>query len=145
MNNEISEVQSEAQGMLTGIMITLFAAFISALGYIAVFSLAYYKGFPFEQKQNIVFTILAVCIAVGITQILSRMIQGNKLSFMQAFLGGWMSSLVLCMFISFFFSIFIKITNTQKLPEGTFALRMMLFSMLGIIISLILSLITKKN
>lgn len=145
MNNEINQSANSAQGMLTGIMITLFAAFIGALGYSIVFSLAYYKGLPFEYVQNMVFTILSIFISVLITQILSRIIQGNKLSFMQAFLGGWMSSLVLGMFISFFYSIFIKITNTQKLPEGTFALRMMLFSMIGIIISVILSIIIKKK
>lgn len=145
MNNEINQSANSAQGMLTGIMITLFAAFIGALGYSIVFSLAYYKGLPFEYLQNMVFTILSIFISVLITQILSRIIQGNKLSFMQAFLGGWMSSLVLGMFISFFYSIFIKITNTQKLQEGTFALRMMLFSMIGIIISVILSIIIKKK
>jgi hypothetical protein len=145
MDNEIQEHSNPAQGMVTGIMITLFASTIATIAYAAVFSLAFYKGKYFGNVQNMGFTILSVFMSVLITQILSRMIQGNKLTFMQAFLGGWMSSLILGMFISFFYSIFIKITKTNALPEGTFALRMMLFSMLGIFISLFLSLIIKKN
>jgi hypothetical protein len=136
---------SHTQGMLSGIVITLLAAFIAAVAYCTVFTLAHYNGKDFGYEQNVVFSILSVIVAVATAQVLSRVIQGNKLSFMQAFLGGWMASLILGMFINFFYSIFIQYTKLPKLPEGSFAQIMMLFSMLGIITSLILSLITKKN
>lgn len=102
-------------------------------------------GKDFGQLQNTVFTVLSVIVAVVLAQLLSRGIQGNRLSFMQAFLSGWMASLILGMFINFFFTIFIQITKMPPLQEGSFARMMMLFSMLGIFTSLILSLITKKN
>lgn len=143
MEEEIT--QNSTQGMLTGIMITLFAAFIAVLAYSGVFTLAYYTGRDFGYLQNIVFSILSVIAAVAIAQILSRVIQGNKLSFLQAFLSGWMASLILGMFINFFFSIFIRITKMPPLPEGSFAQVLLLFSMLGIFTSLILSFFTKKS
>ena len=136
---------NHTQGMLTGIMITLFAALIGVVAYGSVFTLAHYMGKDFGQLQNTVFTVLSVIVAVVLAQLLSRGIQGNRLSFMQAFLSGWMASLILGMFINFFFTIFIQITKMPPLQEGSFARMMMMFSMLGIFISLILSLITKKS
>lgn len=134
-----------AQGMLTGIMITLFSSAIGILCYGSVFLLAHYKGLVFGQPQNMVFTILSLLVTVVLTQVLSRQIQGNRLSMMQAFLGGWMSSLMLGMLVNFFYSIFIKLSHTPALPKGSFAQLMMLYSMLGIFISLPLSLLLKKS
>lgn len=143
MEEEIN--QNSAQGMLTGIMVTLFAALIGAIAYGSVFSLAHYTGKDFGSLQNQVFTILSVIVTVAVSQILSRVIQGNKLNFLQAFLSGWMASLILGMFVNFFYSIFIKITKMPPLGEGSFASIMMLYSMLGIFVSLVLSLIIKKS
>lgn len=142
---EQNETPNHAQGMLSGIVITLFASIIAAIAYSSVFALAHYTGKDFGYTQNVVFSILSVIVAVVMTQVLSRIIQGNKLSFIQAFLGGWMASLILGMFINFFYSIFIQITKMPALPEGSFARIMMLFSMLGIFVSLVFSLIIKKN
>jgi hypothetical protein len=135
----------DSRGVLSGIVITLLSAGIAVSFFAVFFSVAYYKQMPYGQFQAIVLQVVSVIIAVAITQFLSRKIQGNRLSFMQAFLGGWLSALILGMLTSFFYSIFSKITGVQVAPKGAFAMILMLFSFLGLIISLILSIIFKKE
>jgi hypothetical protein len=134
-----------SRGVLSGILITLLSALVAALFFALFFSLAYYKKMPYGKPQAIILQVTAALVAVGMTQFLSRKIQGDRLSFLQAFLGGWMSSLVLGMFLSFFYNIFFRITEVQVMPEGAFAMILMLFSLLGLFISLLLSFIFKKE
>ena len=135
---------SNSRGVLSGIAITLFSAFISAMFFALFFSLAFYKKMPYGKPQAIILQVAAALVAVGMTQFLSRKIQGDRLTFIQAFLGGWLSSLVLGMMISFFYTVFFRITEVQVMPKGAFAMILMLFSLLGLIISLLLSFIFKK-
>ena len=142
----MSEQQdNNPRGVLTGIMITLFSVLISTTFFGIFFTLAYIKKLPYGGMQAIILQVTSIIVAAGITQFLSRMVQGNKLSFMQAFLGGWMASLILAIFICSFYTIFSKITGMQFLPPGAFAKVLMLYSGLGIFISLILAVILKKE
>ena len=136
-----------SRGALSGIAIILFSALIASGFYALFFSLAYKKNLPADQFRFVamVLQIAAALVAVAMTQFLSRKIQGDRLNFMQAFLGGWMSALVVGMFISFFYSIFSKITGAENMPQGAFAAILMLFSLLGLFISLLLSFIFKKE
>jgi hypothetical protein len=133
------------RGVVTGIMITLFAALVSTLFFAVFFTLAYVKKMPYGKPQAMLLQTASILVTVGITQYLSRMIQGNRLSFLQGFLGGWMASLVLAMLISSFYTIFSKFTGQPLLPQGGFAIVLMLYSGLGIFISLILALLFKKD
>ena len=135
----------DSRGVLSGIAITLFSALISVTFFAIFFSLAYSKKLPYGQFQAVVLQTAAAIVAVGLAQFLSRKVQGDKLSFIQAFLAGWLSSLVLGMMISFFYSIFSRVTGVQVMPKGAFAMILMLFSLLGLIISLLLSFIFKKE
>lgn len=92
-----------------------------------------------------VLQITSILFAVALTQVLSKKIQGNKLSLMQGFLGGWMASLVLAIFVSTFYSIFSKVTGNQLVPKGALTMLVMLYSGIGIFISLILAIILKKE
>lgn len=138
---------NQSRGTLSGIAIVLFAALVSTAMYALFFTLAYKKNLPDDQFRfvGVFMQITAAIVSVGLTQFLSRKIQGDRLGFMQAFLGGWMSCLVLGMLISFFYSIFSRITGQDNLPQGAFAAILMLFSFLGLVISLLLSFIFKKE
>lgn len=133
------------RGVLTGIMITLFSALFSTLFFAAFFMLAYAKKMPYGKPQAMVLQITSILFAVALTQVLSKKIQGNKLSLMQGFLGGWMASLVLAIFVSTFYSIFSKVTGNQLVPKGALTMLVMLYSGIGIFISLILAIILKKE
>lgn len=136
---------NNTRGVLSGITITLFAALVSTIFFALFFTLAYKKGLPYGPAQAMILQITSIIVTVSITQFLSRKIQGDKLSVMQGFLGGWMSSLVLAIFISTFYNVFSKITGMQLLPKGAFAVVLMLYSGIGIIFSLILAFILKKE
>ena len=139
------QIENNPRGVVTGIMITLFAVIVSTVLFGSFFTAAYVKKMAYGNLQAMVLQLTSIVVAIGITQFLSRMIQGNKLSMMQGFLGGWMASLVLAIFICSFYTIFSNITGTQLLPKGAFAKVLMLYSGIGIIISLILAVIFKKD
>lgn len=143
MQNEMTD--NNPRGVLSGILITIVSALISALFFASFFTLVYVKKMPYGKSQAMVLQITSIIVAVGLTQFLSRKVQGNKLSAMQGFLGGWMASLVLALFISSFYTIFSNITGKQLLPKGAFALVLMLYSGIGIFISLILTFVFKKE
>jgi hypothetical protein len=64
---------------------------------------------------------------------------------MQGFLGGWLASLVLAIFVNSFYTIFSKITGTAVLPKGAFAMVLMLYSAIGVFVSLVFAFILKKE
>ncbi len=136
---------NNTRGVLSGITITLFSALVSALFFAAFFTLAYVKKLPYGRPQAMILQMTSIVVVVGMTQFLSRKIQGNKLSLMQGFLGGWMASLVLAIFISTFYTLFSKATGTQLMPKGAFAIVLMLYSGIGIIFSLLLAIVLKKE
>ena len=139
------QADSNPRGILSGIMITLFTAFLSTLLFGVFFTLAYIKKMPYGPTQAMILQITSILVTVGLTQFLARKIQGDKLSFFQGFLSGWMSSLILAIFICTFYTVFSKITGMQVLPQGAFAKVLMLYSGIGIFISLILAVILKKE
>ncbi len=141
----VEQQDNNPRGVVTGIMITLFSVLISTVLFALFFTTAYLKKMPYGRSQALIFQFTSIVIAIGMTQFLSRKIQGNKLSIMQGFLGGWMASLVLAIFICSFYTIFSSITGMQLLPKGAFAKVLMLYSGIGIIISLILAVILKKE
>lgn len=139
--------QPDSRGVFSGILIALFSAAVAAVFYAVFFMLAYNKQLPEANFRfvDMVLQLSGAIVSVGMTQFLARQVQGGRLGFMQAFLGGWMSCLMLGMLISFFYGIFVKWKGLPALPEGAFAMKLMLFSLLGLIISLILSFIFKKE
>lgn len=144
MSEEVQE-ESSARGMLSGIMIILFSSLLSTLFFGAFFTLAYIKKMPYGRMQAMLLQVTSILFTVVLTQYLSKKIQGDKLKFMQGFLGGWLSSLVLSIFVNSFYTLFSKFTGTQVLPKGAFAMVMMLYSFFGIFISLIFAFILKKE
>jgi len=100
---------------------------------------------PYGRMQAMLSQVTSILFAVFLTQYLSRKIQGDRLKFMQGFLGGWMASLVLAMFVTAFYSIFSSITGTQLLPKGAFAMVLMLYSAIGVFVSLVFAFILKKE
>lgn len=147
MANDLMEQQPDSRGTLSGIVIALLSAVVATTFYAVFFVLAYHKNLPEAHMRfvDMILQLTGALVTVAMTQFLSRNLQGGRLSFLQAFLGGWMSSLMLGMLISFFYSIFVKVKELPALPEGTFAMKLMLFSLLGLIISLLLSFIFKKE
>lgn len=144
MNEEI-QPENNARGVLSGIMIILFASLLSTIFFGAFFTLAYVKKMPYGRPQAMFLQVTSILFTVVLTQYLSKKIQGDKLKFMQGFLGGWLASLVLAIFINSFYTIFSKITGTQLLPKGAFAMVLMLYSAFGIFISLVFAFILKKE
>lgn len=144
---ENNEQDYSPRGVLSGITIALFSAFVSVLFFAAFYSLAYVKKMPFGNMQAVILQTTAILTTVVMYQYLSRKIQGNKLSIMQAFLGGWMASLILALFVITFYSIFQKITKINMVPDGSgvFSSVLMLYSAIGMFISLIFALILKKS
>lgn len=141
------DVQQEngARGMVTGVMIILFSSLLSTLFFAGFFTLAYMKKMSYGRPQAMFLQVTSILFTVVLTQYLSKKIQGDKLKFMQGFLGGWLASLVLAIFINSFYTIFSKITGTQLLPKGAFAMVLMLYSAFGIFISLVFAFILKKE
>ena len=141
------EVQAEnnTRGLLSGIMIILFSALLSTIFFGGFFTLAYVKHMPYGRMQAMLLQVTSILFTVVLTQYLSRKIQGDKLKFMQGFLGGWLASLVLAIFINSFYTIFSKITGAALLPQGAFAMVLMLYSAIGIFVSLVFALILKKE
>lgn len=132
------------RGAVTGIFIALLAALFSALFFIGFTYLAYIKNKTMVPAQQVIIQVVTASVAIGLTQYLFRQVQGNKLLFKQGFLGGWMSSLMLGIFIAFYNNLFAKHLG-NPLPKIAFAMVLMLYNLLGIIISFIFALILKKN
>lgn len=141
------EIQSEnnTRGVLSGVMIVLFSSLLSTIFFGAFFTLAYVKHMPYGRMQAMLLQVTSILFTVVLTQYLSRKIQGDRLKFMQGFLGGWLASLVLAIFINSFYTIFARITGKELLPKGAFAMVLMLYSAIGIFVSLIFALILKKE
>lgn len=135
---------NNARGALTGIFISLLSALFSALFFIGFTYLAYIKKKQMIPAQQVIVQIMAASLAIGLTQFLFRQVQGNKLLFKQGFLGGWMSSLMLGIFIAFYNNIFANHIGSP-LPKIAFAMVLMLYNLLGIIISFIFALLLRKQ
>lgn len=136
---------NNARGALSGILITLIAATMSTVFFASFFTLAYVKHMPYGRPQAMILQVISIAFAVVFTLYLSRKVQGDKLTYMQGFLGGWMVSLVLALFVSFFYSVFSSITETQTIPKGGFAMIVMLYSAIGMLFSLVSAIIFKKD
>ena len=144
MSEEI-QPENNTRGVLSGIMIILFAALLSTIFFGSFFTLAYVKKMPYGRPQAMLLQVTSILFTVVLTQYLSKKIQGDKLKFMQGFLGGWLASLVLAIFINSFYTIFSKITGEQLLPKGAFAMVLMLYSAIGVFVSLVFAFILKKE
>ena len=144
MSNE-QQSDGNPRGALSGILITLISSLLSTVFFASFFTLAYIKHMPYGRPHAMILQVTANAFAVVHTLYLSRKVQGDKLSYMQGFLGGWTSSLVLALFVSSFYSIFSSITNTPTMPTGGFAMIVMLYSAIGMLFSLISALIFKKD
>ncbi len=140
------EVQgSNPRGVLSGFAIAIFSALFSTIFFASFNMLVYVKKMPFGRPQQVIVGIVSVIIAVASAQFLSRKIQGDKLSMLQAVLIGWLSSLILAMFIATFFSIFSSVTHQQLMGKGAFAMLLMLYNGLGLVWSIIIGVILKKE
>jgi len=140
----MSEEQEGPRGTLSGIFIAILAAFLSGMFFALFTYMAYTHKKFIGAPQLVVLQVAAVIVAVGVTQFLYRQIQGNRLQYRQAFFGGWMSSLILGIFVAFYYNLFSKKTGIA-LPAGSFARVLILYNLLGLIISLILAFVFKKN
>lgn len=141
----MSDEQKGANGFLAGISITLLSALVACLLFAGTFIMANRKGLEYTPFHAQVFQMVAMFVAIAMTQFLSRQIQGNKLSFMQAFLGGWMTNLILAIFIFTFYRIYFTVTKQEGIPEGQFGAMLFLYSGLGLMLSAILAIFFKKS
>ncbi len=144
---ENNQTDYNPRGVMSGITIALFSAFVSVVFYAGFYSLAYVKKLPFGNTQAVILQMTAILTTVVMYLYLSRKVQGNKLSLLQGFLGGWMSSLMLAIFVITFYSIFQRVTKINLIPEGSgvFSSILMLYSAIGMFISLIFALLFKKS
>ena len=78
------------RGVASGFAIAIISALFSTLFFASFTTLVYVKKMPFGKPQAVIVQIVSVIIAVGLSQFLSRKIQGAKLSMMQALLIGWL-------------------------------------------------------
>lgn len=137
--------ENNARGVLSGFMIAIFSALFSTLFYAGFSTLVYVKKMPFGGPQAVIVQIVSIIFAVALSQYLARKIQGDKLSIIQAVLMGWLTSMILAMFIASFYSIFSKITGVQLLSKGAFAMLLLLYNGLGLVWSIIVGVILKKE
>ncbi len=137
--------QNNPRGVLSGLMIALVSALFSTIFYAAFTTLVYIKKLTLQQSQVVFIQIVCIVMAVFLAQYLARKIQGNKLSMMQALLTGWLTSMVLAIFISSYYTIFSKITGLNIMPKGAFAMLLLLYNGLGLIWSIIIGVFLKKE
>jgi H+/Cl- antiporter ClcA len=141
----MSEMQEyNPRGTFSGIFIAILSAFVSVIFYALFVYLAYKQQKQMNPPQQVILQVTAAAVAVGMTQFLFRQVQGNKLQFRQGFFGGWMSSLILGIFVISFYSIFSKNIGVS-LPRESFAMVLILYNLLGLIISFIFAFIFKKK
>lgn len=140
----MTEESNNPRGALSGVFIALLSALVSASFFVLFTWMAYRQHKILAPNQLVVLQVAAALVAVGMTQFLYRQVQGNKLEFRQGFFGGWMSSLMLGIFVAFYYGIFSKHTRTP-LPAGSFAMVLILYNLLGLIISLILAFVFRKE
>lgn len=133
------------RGVLSGFVIAIISALFSTLFFASFTTLVYVKNMPFGKPQAVIVQIVSVIIAVALAQFLSRKIQGDKLSMMQALLIGWLSSLILGMFIATFYTIFSSFTHQNLMQKGAFAMLLLLYNGLGLVWSIIIGVILKKE
>lgn len=133
------------RGVLSGFVIAIISALFSTLFFASFTTLVYVKNMPFGKPQAVIVQIVSVIIAVALAQFLSRKIQGDKLSMMQALLIGWLSSLILGMFIATFYTIFSSFTHQNLMQKGAFAMLLILYNGLGLVWSIIIGVILKKQ
>lgn len=143
--SEETQQDNSPRGAMSGILITLISALVSTVFFASFFTLAYIKHMPYGRPQAMLLQVTAIAFSVILTLYLSRKVQGDRLSYMQGFLGGWMTSLVLALFVSSFYSIFSSITQTPTMPKGGFAMIVMLYSAIGMLFSLASAIIFKKD
>lgn len=142
----IEEIQdNNPRGVASGFIIAIISALFATVFFASFTTLVYVKSMPFGKPQAVIVQITSIVMAVGLAQFLSRKIQGDKLTMMQALLIGWLSSLILAMFVATFYSIFSKITGQDLLQKGAFAMLLMLYNGLGLVWSIILGVILKKE
>lgn len=144
MSNE-QPTDSNPRGVLSGFVIAIISALFSTIFFAAFTTLVYIKKMPFGKPQAVIVQIVSVIIAVVLSQFLSRKIQGDKLSMMQALLMGWLSSLILAMFIATFYSVFSSITHQNLMQKGAFAMLLILYNGIGLVWSIIIGVIIKKE
>lgn len=142
---EQPNTESNIRGTLSGVLIVLLSALMSTVFFAIFFILAYVKQMPYGRMQAMLLQVTSIMFTVILTQYLSKKVQGDKLSLMQGFLGGWLASLVLAIFIISFYTIFSMFTGKQLLPQGAFAMVLMLYSAIGVFVSLVFGLIMKKE
>ena len=133
------------RGVASGFAIAIVAALFATVFFASFTTLVYVKKMPFGKPQAVIVQIVSVIIAVVLSQFLSRKIQGNKLSMMQALLIGWLSSFILAMFIATFYSVFSTFTHQNIMQEGAFAMLLLLYNFLGLVWSIIIGVILKKE
>jgi len=143
MNEQTQD--NNPRGVASGFVISIISALFATLFFASFTTLVYVKKMPFGKPQAVIVQIVSVIIAVGLSQFLSRKIQGDKLSMMQALLIGWLSSLILAMFIATFYSVFGHFTNQDLMQKGAFAMLLLLYNALGLIWSIIIGVILKKE
>ena len=143
MREELQD--NNPRGVLSGFVIAIISALFSTVFFAFFTSLVYIKKMPFGKPQAVIVQITSIIIAVILAQFLSRKIQGNKLSMMQALLMGWLTSLILAMFIATFFTIFSRITHQDIMQKGAFAMLLLLYNGLGLIWSIIIGVFLKKE
>ncbi len=137
--------QNNPRGVLSGLMIALVSALFSTVFYAAFTTLVYIKKMTLLQSQVVFIQIVCIVMAVFLAQFLARKIQGNKLSMLQALLTGWLTSMVLAIFVSSYYTIFSKITGLNIMPKGAFAMLLLLYNGLGLIWSIIIGVFLKKE
>lgn len=143
MNEPVQE--NNPQGILSGLLIALISALFSTIFYGAFTTLVYVKNLQPLPAQIIFVQIISIVMCVFLSQFLAKKIQGNKLSFMQALLIGWMTALMLAMFVAAFYTIFSKITGVDTIQKGAFAMLLLLYSGLGMVWSIIIGVLLKKD
>lgn len=143
MSDQVQD--NNPRGVASGFAIAIVAALFATLFFSSFTILVYVKKMPFGKPQAVIVQIVSVVIAVFLSQFLSRKIQGNKLSMMQALLIGWLSSLILAMFIATFYSVFSSITHQDLMQKGAFAMLLILYNGLGLVWSIIIGVILKKE
>lgn len=140
-----SNASNNPRGVLSGFMIAIVSALFSTVFYVTFTLLAYTKKMPFGQAQVVVLQIICIIMSVILAQFLARKIQGNKLSMLQALLSGWLTSMMLAIFISSYYTIFSKITGLNIMPKGAFAMLLLLYNGLGLVWSIIIGVFMRKE
>ena len=134
------------QPVVSSLPAVIYAALFSGLVFAGAFSLIHYQQINFTQQLKIALTVsvifMDVYMAIAVYKHMAR-----RLTFVQAFLSGWASALLLALLVIIYQAFFYQAMLKVEFPDNFWVPTLVIHNIIGAMLSCILALIfrTKVN